>query len=102
MACFIAPATAAIVATAVRKKVPARYHFGRLIAMLWGGTVMLVIDHILSGELVLYPPFLTKGFSNVWPEILTVGSLMTLAAVLVWAATLLIPVKTRETVLQRQ
>lgn len=84
MACFLAPTTAAIVISTIRKKVPFKYHINWLISMLWGGVIMLAVEHISHGEVVLYPPFLTAGFWNVLPEILKVGVPMTLAIVVVW------------------
>lgn len=85
MACFLAPAVAAVVTTVIRKKVSPKYHFDWLLAMLWGGTVMLIVDHIASREIVPYYPFLTAGWSSIRREILTVGVTMTIAVVAVWA-----------------
>ncbi|MFH1621970.1 MAG: hypothetical protein ABIA97_02475 [Candidatus Omnitrophota bacterium] len=84
MACFLVPTAAAIVTTAVSKKIPEKYHFNWLNSMLWGGVVMLAIEHISHGEFVLYPPFLTAGLSEVWPEMMRVGVPMVLAIVLIW------------------
>ena len=57
--------------------------------MLWGGVAMLVMDHIVSGEVVLYPPFLTAmqnpaDIPVMLQEVAIVGGLMTIAIVLVW------------------
>jgi len=90
VACFLAPATAAIITTAVRKRMSAKYHLDWLIAMLWGGVIMLAVEHIAHGEVVLYPPFLTAGVSEVLPEILKVGVPMTIAIVSVWAVVVLV------------
>lgn len=90
MACFLAPTTAAIITATVRKKVPPKYHFDWLSKMLWGGVIMLMVEHIAHRELVPYPPFLTAGFSAIWIEILKVGVPMTLAIGLVWAIMVLI------------
>jgi len=84
MACFIVPAGAAIVTTVVRKKVPEKYHINWLNSMLWGGVVMLAVEHISHGEVVLYPPFLTAGLPEVLPEMLRVGVPMTLSIFLIW------------------
>ena len=119
MACFVAPATVAVVTTVVRKVVEKREtaaaaqnsteaamgaskvidslqtkwtkRLGWLNAMLWGGTVMLVLDHLLSGELILRPPFLTAlGDSalagEMVREILVVGGAMTAAVFVAWGA----------------
>lgn len=58
--------------------------------MLWGGSVMLVVDHVINGELTWRFPFLTAlgetgGWSVVLREMLTVGVPMSLALTLVWA-----------------
>jgi len=84
MACFLVPTGAAIVTTAMGKKVPEKYHLNWLNSMLWGGVVMLAVEHIAHGEVVLYPPFLTAGLYEVLPEMLRVGVPMTLAIVLIW------------------
>ena len=85
MACFLVPTTTAIVTTAIGKKVPEKYRMNWLNSMMWGGVVMLAVEHIAHGEVVLYPPFLTAGFPEVLPEMLKVGVPMTLAIVLIWA-----------------
>ncbi|MFH1639261.1 MAG: hypothetical protein ABIB93_02990 [Chloroflexota bacterium] len=90
MACFLAPTVAAIATTAIRKRISPKYHLDWLIAMLWGGVIMLAVEHISHKELVPYPPFLTAGLSEVLPEILKVGVPMTLAIVLVWAIMVLV------------
>ena len=110
MACFVAPAAVAVVTTVTRKIVQRRetdssapqaqtskvkqcgkwtQRLGWLNTMLWGGTVMLVLDHILSGELTARPPFLTAlgeagQASVVINEILVVGGAMTGAVFVVW------------------
>jgi len=86
MACFIAPTTAAIIATAARKKISPRYHIEWLLALLWGGVAWLIPEHIYHGEVVLYPPFFTAGLHKIIPEVLRVGVPMTMAAIAVWAA----------------
>ena len=85
MACFLVPMTAAAVGSAVSKKIPSRFHFGWLLSMLWGGVIMLAVEHIAHEEVVLYPPFLTRGIGEVLPEMLRVGVPMTFAIVFVWA-----------------
>jgi hypothetical protein len=116
MACFIAPAGVAIVTTVARKVVEKRekaladgedrgrpegtpgkwtQRLGWLNAMLWGGTVMLILDHILNGELVARPPFLTALQTSgqagpVLREIAIVGGGMTAAVIVVWALMVLI------------
>jgi len=91
MACFTAPASAAIVTTIFRKKIPKKYHIEWLNSMLWGGVVMLTIEHIAHGEVVLYPPFLTAmenpaDIPVMLYEIATIGTAMTVTIIAVWAA----------------
>jgi hypothetical protein len=101
MACFLAPATAAIITTTVRKKIAPKYHLDWLNAMLWGGVIMLAVEHIAHREVVLYPPFLTamqnpNDIPVMLHEIAIVGGSMTIAIVLVWAAMVLVVNKVEE------
>lgn len=94
MACFLAPATAAIITTSISKKIPAKYHLEWLNTMLWGGVVMLIAEHIINGEIIMYPPFLTAiqnpaNTPKVIQEIITVGGTMTVAVFFVWIAMVL-------------
>ena len=84
MACFAVPTVAAVVTTAIGKKVPEKYHLDWLNSMLWGGVVMLAVEHIAHGEVVLYPPFLTAGLPEVLPEMIKIGVPMTLCIFLIW------------------
>lgn len=93
MACFVVPAGAAIVTTAIGKKVPEKYHLNWLNSMLWGGVVMLAVEHISHGEIVLYPPFLTAGISEVLPEMMRVGVPMTLVIFLIWGMMIAVAAK---------
>ncbi len=118
MACFVAPATVALATTAVRKVVQKReakvatehaetsaaelsgkwtQRLGWLNTMLWGGTIMLVLDHLISGELTFQPPFLTalQTPAQVGPmlrEILVTGGAMTGAVLVVWAGMIVVSV----------
>jgi hypothetical protein len=95
MACFIAPAAAAIITSSVRKKIAPKYHLEWLNTMLWGGVIMLAVEHIAHGEVVLYPPFLTAiqnpaEIPAMLQEMATVGGTMTIAIILVWAVMVLV------------
>ncbi len=89
MACFITPAAAAVIITKVAKKIPAKYHAEWLLTMLWGGVVMLSVEHIAHKEIVPYFPFLT-AMQNPYEalimlkEMVIVGGTMTLAIFAVW------------------
>ena len=57
--------------------------------MLWGGTLMLIVDHIINGELTWKFPFFTAlgqagGFSIMLKEMLTVGLPMSLVITAIW------------------
>ena len=100
MCCFLVPLAQAAVTTAVRKagenkssiwlkKLPT------LEKMLWGGSVMLRVDHIVNGELSWAFPFFTAlaeegGTAVFLRELLTVGVPMSLVLTLVWAIGVLV------------
>ena len=89
MACFIAPMSLAIVTTLFRKKIPESLKIGWLNVMIWGGVVMLAVEHIAHGEVVMYPPFLTAmqtpaEIPVMLQEMATVGGTMTIAIVFIW------------------
>jgi hypothetical protein len=120
MACFLVPVGEAIVTTVVQKVVEKRENktgvtktsntgltwsrrLGWLNKMLWGGALMLAIDHIIGGEIIARPPFLTAlqnpGDTAVMlREMATVGVAMAAAVTLVWGIMVLIAeVKSRIT-----
>jgi hypothetical protein len=106
MACFLAPAATAIVTTVVQKVVQKKektvveertgktggkwtQRLRRLNTMLWGGSILLALEHVWHGEVVPWPPFLTAMGTpgEVGPmlrEILTYGVTMTAVVVVVW------------------
>ena len=89
MACFIAPMSLAIVTTVFRKKIPEDLKIGWLNIMIWGGVIMLAVEHIAHGEIVLFPPFLTamqtpSEIPIMLQELATVGVTMTIAIVFIW------------------
>ncbi len=107
MACFLAPAGVAIATTVIQKVVKKREKNGAgehgknttgrwtqrlrwLNTMLWGGVVLLALEHVWHGELVPWPPFLTaiQTPGEIGPmlrEIATYGVAMTVAIVITWA-----------------
>ncbi|MCD4740625.1 hypothetical protein K8R43_05575 [archaeon] len=91
MACFTVTALIAIITTVFRNRVPKEYRINVLNAMLWGGVLMLTIEHIAHEEIVPYPPFFTAGFSEMLPEILSIGVPMTLAIIAVWGIMVFVP-----------
>ena len=100
MACFVVPLVQAIATSAIRhakagsvKNPEASVLMRNLPAlekMLWGGSVMLIVDHIINGELTWRFPFFTAldeigGGSVMLREMLTVGVPMSLVLTAVWA-----------------
>jgi len=63
--------------------------------MLWGGTILLALEHIWHGEVVLWPPFLTamETPSEVAPmlhEMATFGVAMAITVTAVWGIMILV------------
>ena len=100
MSCFLVPLAQAIVTSAYCKANknslsgenagPLRRNLPALEKMLWGGSVMLIVDHIINGELTWRYPFFTAlgetgGAGVMLHEILTVGLPISAALTLVWA-----------------
>jgi hypothetical protein len=90
--------TLGVVTTVFRKKIPETLHIGWLNIMLWGGVVMLAIEHIAHEEVILYPPFLTAmqtpaQIPVMLQEMATIGGSMTIAIVCIWAAIVLLTQK---------
>ena len=106
MACFIVPATEAIITTAVakvmenkEKNAPEteeithdRIHFseklGWLNKLLWGGSALLAFEHVWHGEVVPFFPFLTAvqegETAGMLTEMGTVGVGMAVLVTAVW------------------
>ena len=58
--------------------------------MIWGGAIMLAVEHIAHGEILLYPPFLTAmqnpaEIPIMLKEMAVVGGAMTIVIVFIWA-----------------
>lgn len=108
MACFLVPATEAVVTTVVQKVLerkqtregetpkegaarPWSERLSWLNTMLWGGSALLALEHIWHGEVVPWPPFLTAmrspaETSAMLHEMGTVGVAMAVTVTLTWAA----------------
>ena len=95
MACFIVPLTQAVATSIYRKTTDRTQSFvGRnlktLEQMLWGGSLMLIVDHVINGEVTWRYPFFTAletagGGAVMLREMLTVGLPMSITVTLVWA-----------------
>lgn len=99
MSCFIVPLAQAVATTLSRKMSEKNnknsqnvwiQQLPKLELMLWGGTAMLIVDHILSGEVTWQYPFFTAltevgGVQTMLKEMLTVGVPMSLIVTALWA-----------------
>jgi hypothetical protein len=119
MACFLVPTAEAIVTTIVTNRVKKKAEInsatisdavdaaksdGRiswktklswLNGMLWGGAVLLCLEHVWHGEVVFYPPFLTAMHSPtdtaaMLHEMSTVGVGMAVLVTAVWGVMILV------------
>jgi len=92
MACFILPMIVAIVTTIIQKSAKnfaEKFKLWSLNTLLWGGVILLIIEHLWHGEIVPWPPFLTAmsnplEISVMFHEIATIGTAMTIGIFLVW------------------
>lgn len=114
MACFTVSAVEAIVVTAIEKKaekkelsaekitlstenhkaeqetkIPFSRKLKWLRNMLWGGSILLLFEHIWHGEIVPWFPFLTAAANHedamqMLHEMATVGVAMAVAVAVVW------------------
>ena len=99
MACFLAPATEAVATTIIQKMLgkekAEKLRLKWLNTMLWGGVILLTIEHIWHGEVVPWPPFLT-AMSNpedtaiMFHELLTNGILMAVIVTFTWIVMVLV------------
>ena len=90
MACFIAPLSLGIVTTIFRKRFSENFKISWLNIMIFGGAIMLAIEHIAHEEIILTPPFLTAmqtpaEIPVMLKEMAVVGGTMTIAIVTIWA-----------------
>ena len=111
MACFLVPATEAIVTTIVAKavrsheahceeqtklkaaeedKIPLSKKITRLSGFLWGGSGLLAFEHLWHGEISPFFPFLTAAndpseMAAAFHEMATTGTTMAVAVTAVWA-----------------
>ena len=89
MCCFLVPLAQAVATTVYRKVRNSGEKVRTLEKMLWGGSIMLIVDHIINGELTWKYPFFTAltyagGGSVFLRELLTVGVPMSLAITAIW------------------
>ncbi len=106
MACFIVPATEAIITTVAQKVIKKKeakndsksgenkLRFSEklkwLNGMLWGGSGLLAFEHLWHGEITPFFPFLTAAndpadTAEMLHEMATSGSAMAILVTAVWA-----------------
>ncbi len=104
MACFTVPGAEAIVVSIVQKavkdkekkeQIKKRLHLDWLSKLLWGGTILLAVEHVWHGEVVPWPPFLTAmenpaDIPEMLHEMATVGGTMAGVITAVWGIMVLI------------
>ncbi|AII58572.1 hypothetical protein ASJ33_00240 [Dehalococcoides mccartyi] len=112
MACFLVVAGEAVITTVVQKTVEKKEKqqdikadntsgiswgrkLGWLNKMLWGGTVLLALEHVWHGEVVPWWPFLTAmenpaDISPMLHEMATIGGAMALTVTAIWAVMVLV------------
>lgn len=99
MACFLVPAAEAIATSVLQKSVgkekAKKLRLGWLNRLLWGGVVLLAVEHIWHGEVVPWPPFLTAMKDPVetivmLKEMAMVGIPMAVFVTIIWVVLLLV------------
>lgn len=123
MACFLAPTAEAVIMTVVSHhakkkeqqlalpktgnaetaqtvqtddgKIPFSRKLSWLTSLLWGGSFLLLFEHIWHGEIVPWPPFLTAMATKadtieMLKEIATTGVTMALLCTAIWCGMLIV------------
>jgi hypothetical protein len=112
MACFLVPTGEAIVMTVIQKVAERKEkktgiskakgigltwskRLGWLNKMLWGGSLLLALEHVWHGEIIASPPFLTamqnpQDTSTMLHEIATYGVAMAVTITAIWGVMILI------------
>jgi len=106
MACFLVPVGEAIVTTVIQKVVEKKEKkagvdstpksgltwsrkLSWLNKLLWGGAILLALEHVWHGEVVPWPPFLTamNNPADIAPmlhEMATIGGAMAIFITVIW------------------
>jgi hypothetical protein len=112
MACFVVPAGEAIVTTIIQAVVKNKENKGEVQGlnktglpwskklswlnwMLWGGVILLALEHVWHGEVVPWPPFLTAmatpaDAAAMIFEMSTIGVAMAVFVTLIWGIMVLV------------
>ncbi|MEM0440410.1 MAG: hypothetical protein QXG52_03055 [Candidatus Caldarchaeum sp.] len=107
MACFLLPLTVAVLlslAFVLSDEFRERIHLLNL--LMWGCAIGLVADHVITGELVFHPPFLTgwnpaAGITSLVEEIVFTGGIITLSLTAFWSILTVAPKLTKAFVFQK-
>lgn len=92
MACFLVPMVLAIITSIIQKTartLAEKLKLGLLNAMLWGGVILLALEHVWHGEVTPWPPFLTamatpSDIPVMLHEMAIVGTTMSIVSLATW------------------
>ncbi|MGQ9545470.1 MAG: hypothetical protein ACUVQX_06760 [Candidatus Bathycorpusculaceae bacterium] len=92
MACFLVPMVLAIITSIIQKtarSLAEKLKLGLLNALLWGGVILLALEHVWHGEVTPWPPFLTamatpSDIPVMLHEMATVGTAMSVVTLATW------------------
>ena len=98
MACFLVPMALAIITSILQKtarSVAEKLKLWVLNALLWGGAILLAVEHVWRGQVVRWPLFLTAmanpaDIPLMLHEMATVGTAMLIATLITWGMILTI------------
>ena len=109
MACFLVPAAEAVVTTVAtqvlkktangdEKKLDTAKSLSALSKLLWGGSALLCYEHVWSGEITPFFPFLTamespEATAEMLAEMGTYGGTMAVFMTAIWAVGCLVAKK---------
>ena len=98
MACFLVPMILAIITTTIQKaarNLAEKLKLALLNTFLWGGVILLALEHVWHGEVRPWPPFLTAmanpaDIPIMLHEMATIGTAMSVATFATWGTILTI------------
>jgi len=98
MACFLVPMGLAVITTLIQKtarNLAEKLKLWLLNALLWGGVILLALEHVWHGEVTPWPPFLTamatpSDIPVMLYEMATAGTAMSLVTLTTWGIILAI------------
>lgn len=96
MACFLVPMVLAIITSLIQRTAQSlaeKLKLWILNALLWGGVILLTVEHVWHAEVVPWPPFLTAmtnpaDIPLMLHEMATIGTAMSAVTVCTWIAIL--------------